>query len=150
MAWVDGILTGNTGVAIAVGASVLAVPVLVPHLSPPARSALKSVLTLVLEAESIAEGGIIRELADAAVKQAIQALSGPGPQAQRDAAAREVVRRYHHRARSRARRHGRDAHDKDARYQRHDRGLRKAVAAARERPGSDAEALRRIEQFIEE
>ncbi len=86
MAGIEDVLTGEVGVAVAVGAAALALPAVAPHLSPPLRSVLRAGLSLFLEAESAAEGNIIEGLADQAVKSALAALSGPGTPEQRQQA----------------------------------------------------------------
>lgn len=150
MALVEDVLTSGGGVAVVVGATALAVPAVAPHLSPPLRSALKAGLSLFLEAESEAEGGIIKGLADAAVHRAMDALNGPGTEAQRQDAAREVMRHYKDRAHARARRYGQGDGDRKARYDRHIRGLHKAVARARQQPGTDHGKLQDLSQMIDD
>lgn len=150
MALVEDVLSSGTGVVAVVGVTALAVPAVAPHLSPPLRSVLKAGLNLFLEAESEAEGGIIKGLADAAVHQAMAALSGPGTEAQRRDAARAAMQRYRHRAHARARRYGRDDGDRKARYDRHMRGLHQAVARARQRPGVDRGKLQDLSRMIDD
>ena len=61
MALVEDILKGNLFVA-AVGATAFVLPKVLPDLSPPLRSAIKGGVSLFLESEAEAEGGIIDRL----------------------------------------------------------------------------------------
>lgn len=149
MAGIEDVLSGEVGVAVAVGAAALALPAVAPHLSPPFRAVLRSGLSLFLEAESAAEGNIIRGLADQAVRSALAALSGPGTPEQRQQAARAAVQHYRHRAHRRAQRYGSTEQDRKARYRRHVQGLHRAVAAA-QRAGSDRGAAQDVARMIED
>jgi len=131
MALIEDMLQGNLIMAAVVGATVLMLPKLLPDLSPPLRSAVKSGLSLFLESESEAEGGIIERLADTAVKNVLVHLSGPGSPDERQKAARAAVEDYKRTAHSRARRYARDHKDRHARRRRHFEALRRRLNRAR-------------------
>jgi len=149
MAGIEDVLTGEVGVAVAVGAAALALPAVAPQLSPPLRNVLRAGLSLYLEAESAAEGNIIRGLADQAVKSALAALSGPGTPEQRQQAARSVVQHYQRRAHGRAQRYGSNEQDRNARYRRHVQGIHHAVASARQ-AGVGRAAVQDVARMIED
>ena len=96
MALVEDMLKGNLVVALAVGGTALVLPKVLPHLSPPVRSLVKNGLSLFLECESEAEGGIIDKLADHALKGVLASLSSPDPPQDRQGAARAAVERFKH------------------------------------------------------
>lgn len=133
MALVEDMLKGNLVVALAVGGTALVLPKVLPHLSPPVRSLVKNGLSLFLECESEAEGGIIDKLADHALKGVLASLSSPDPPQDRQGAARAAVERFKHVAHTRARRYGRNQHDRSARYDRHITALRHALHRERSR-----------------
>jgi hypothetical protein len=149
MALVEDVLGGGTGVAVAVGAAALVLPAVAPHLSPPVRSVLRAGLTLFLEAESDAEGRIIKGLADHAVRSALAALSGPGTKEKREHAARAAVQHFSRRAHARAHRYASSEQDRDARYRRHVRGMHRALASARQ-AGADSGAVQDLSRIIED
>ena len=128
MALVEDMLKGNLVVALAVGGTALVLPKVLPHLSPPGSRLLKNGLSLFLECELEAEGGIIDKLEDHALKGVLASLSSPDPPQDRQGAARAAVERFKHVAHTRARRYGRSQHDPGlARYDRHITALRHAL-----------------------
>ncbi|HET9147052.1 MAG TPA: hypothetical protein VFN77_03310 [Acetobacteraceae bacterium] len=129
--------------AAAIGATALVLPKIMPDLSPPMRSAIRSGLSLFVESESEAEGGIINRLADNALKNVLKRLSGPGNTDERQKAAGSVIENFQETARARSRRYGRDEQDRTARYDRHLAALRHAIDCERHRQtGARADALR--------
>jgi hypothetical protein len=131
MASVEDIFGGNLLVTVAVGATALLLPRVLPGLSPPLRSAIKGGLQLFLEADGEAEGGIIEQLAETALNTALERLSGPGPADERRGAARDAIEDYKQTARTRARRYGSDAEDRSARRHRHLTALRHKLHRAK-------------------
>jgi hypothetical protein len=127
MALVEDILKGNLLPAAAVGAVVLVLPKVFPKLPAPLRSALKGGISLFLESEAEAEGGIVNRLAQNALKNTLKELSGPGPAEDRKEAAQSVVESFKQTARTRAKRYGYDHDDHSARYRRHIVAFRRAV-----------------------
>ncbi|MFL5253165.1 MAG: hypothetical protein ACJ8AI_09785 [Rhodopila sp.] len=142
MALVDDVLKGNLLIAAAIGATALVLPKIMPDLSPPLRAAIKGGLSLLLESESEAEGGIIERLADTALKNVLAHLSGPGSPTERRDAARTAIADYKRTARVRARRYARDDEDRSARRNRHIDALRHKLHRARTRAtGTQAQDL---------
>jgi hypothetical protein len=133
MAILEDVLEGNIVVAAAVGATALILPKVLPDLPPRLRSLVKSGVSLFLEAESEAEGGIINRLADTALKNVLHSLSGPGSTEDRESRARAAVEDFKRTADERARRYGRDESDRAARYTRHIEALRDALGRERSR-----------------
>jgi hypothetical protein len=133
VALVEDMLKGNLVVALAIGATALVLPKVLPDLSPPLRSAVKGGLSLFLESESEAEGGIISRLADNALKQVLSGLSGPGPEDERQGAAKAAIKAFKKTARARARRYGRNESDRSTRYHRHIAALNHKMRTARSR-----------------
>jgi hypothetical protein len=131
MAFVEDMLKGNLITTVAIGAMALVLSKILPDLSPPLRSAVKSGLSLFLESESEAEGGIIERLADMALKNVLTTLSGLGSPEERQKAARGAVEDYKRTAHSRARRYARDHKDRHARRRRHIEALRHRLNRAR-------------------
>jgi len=78
MALVENMPKGNVVAALAVCTTALMLPKVLPDLSPQWHRIVKSGLSLFLESESDAEGGIIDRLADTALQNALKGLSGPG------------------------------------------------------------------------
>lgn len=106
------------------------------------RSVIKGGVTLFLESESEAEGGIIDRLAENALRNALQSLSGPGSDKDRRKAAQGAIETYKRTAHARARRYGRTDHDRSARYTRHVTALRdKLEQAQSHRTGDDYSAV---------
>lgn len=130
MALLGDMLKGNLITAVAVGATALVLPKVLPDLSPPLRSMVKNGLSLFLDSESEAEGGIIDRLADDALKNVLANLSGPGSDDKQRAGAHAAVERFKQTAHRRARRYGRDEGDRSARYKRHIAALRRALNRA--------------------
>ncbi|MBV8912782.1 MAG: hypothetical protein JOZ05_07060 [Acetobacteraceae bacterium] len=135
MALLEDMLKGNLLVAAAIGATALVLPKVLPDLSPSLRSAVRSGLSLLLESEAEAEGGIINRLAETALENVLKGLCGPGPAEDRHEAAQAAITDFKRTARSRARRYGRNQHDQSARYQRHVAALQGALKHARRRHG---------------
>jgi len=92
VALLEDLLKGNIVTAVAMGATALVLPKVMPDLSPPLRSAVKGIVSIFLESESEAEGGIIdctracaalwpqRRGSLGAFQQAHRGLApGPGP-----------------------------------------------------------------------
>src|SRR4051794_30599002 len=133
MALVDDVLKGNLLIATAIGATALVLPKIMPDLSPPLRSIVKGGLSLLLESESEAEGGIIERLAETALKNVLDHLSGPGSPTERRDAARAAIADYKRTARVRARRYARDDYDRSVRRGRHIEALRRKLHRERSR-----------------
>ena len=142
MALLEDMFEGNLVTAAAVGATALLLPRVLPTLSPPLRSAVKSGISLFLESESEAEGGIIERLADTALKNVLNNLSGAGSAEEREKRAQAAVEDFKRRAHARAQRYGRDEGDRSARYGRHIAALRRALDRERSRQ-TDANAAAR-------
>ena len=128
---VEDIFGSHLLVTVAVGATAVLLPRVLPGLSPLVRSTLKGGLQLFLEAEGEAEGGIIEQLAETALTTAMERLSGPGPAHERRDAARAAIEDYKQTARTRARRYGSDAQDRSARRGRHLAALRRKLHRAK-------------------
>ena len=142
MALIEDMLKGNLLTAAAVGATALVLPKVLPDLSPPLRSAVKNGLSLFLESESEAEGGIIGRLANGALESVLASLSGPGSANERQQAAYAAVEDFKRTAHARARRYGRDEHGRSARYKRHIAALHRALERARaHHTGAEAATL---------
>jgi hypothetical protein len=142
MALVGDILKGNLLTIAAVGATAVVLPKVLPGLSPPLRSAIKGGVSLFLESEAEAEGGIIGRLAQDALEAVLASLSGPGSAEERHQAAQAAVEDFKRTARTRARRYGRDEDGRLVRYERHVAALRHGLERARSRhTGAKAAAL---------
>jgi hypothetical protein len=151
MALLEDMLKGNLVIAAALGATALVLPKLLPDLSPQLRSVVKSGLSLFLESESEAEGGIIDRLAYNALRNVLKGLSGPGSAEERENAAQAVVAHYKRTAHRRARRYGRDQGDRSARYASHIVALRRALDRDRSRhTGAKAAALKDLSASLAE
>lgn len=146
MALVEDMLKGNVVAALAVGSAALVLPKVLPDLSPRWRGIVKAGLSLFLESESDAEGGIIDRLADTALQNVLKGLSGPGSAEDRQQAAQGTVEAFKRMAQGRAQRYGRDEGDRSRRYGRHVAALRRAVDQERSRhPGGEhAAALEKL------
>lgn len=145
MALVEDFLKTNLFPAAAVGALALVLPKLLPNLPPPLRSVVKGGISLFLESESEAEGGIINRLAQNALQNTLKQLSGPGSPEERKEAARNVIESYKQTARARAKRYGRNPADHSARYGRHIAALRHAINRRRSKgKGTHDRALSEI------
>jgi hypothetical protein len=131
MASVEDMLGGHLLVTVAIGATALVLTRVLPGLSPPLRSAIKGGLSLLLEAEGEAEGGIIEQLAETALTTVMERLSGPGSTNERRDAARAAIEDYKQTARTRARRYGSDPDDRSARRGRHLAALRRKLHRAK-------------------
>lgn len=148
MVLAEDMLKGNLLTAVALGATALVLPKVLPELSPPLRKVVTRGVSLFLESESEAEGGIIDRLADAALKNVLEGLSDPGSpedgqKAAQTAAVQRAVEDFKRTARIRARRYGRDEADRLARYRRHLAALRRALNQERSRrTGGNAAALK--------
>lgn len=132
-------LEGNVAALAAAGAATLVLPVLLPQLGPPLRAVLKSGLTLFLESEAEAEGGVMGRIAESTVTALLDTISGSGTREHRQVLAQETVQRFEATARARSRRHAWNDADAAARYRRHVAHFRRALAKAQK----DAPALRR-------
>ncbi len=142
MALVEDILKGNLLTVAAVGATAIMLPKILPNLSPPLRSAIKGGVSLFLESEAEAEGGIVARLANQALEFVLASLSGPGSADERHQAAEAAVEDFKRTAHARARRYGRDEHGRRARYKRHIAALHRDLDRARaHHKGANAEAL---------
>jgi hypothetical protein len=131
MAFVDDMLKGNLLIAAAIGATALVLPRIMPDLSPSLRAVVKGGLSLLLESEAEAEGGIVERLADTALKNVLAHLSGPGSPHERRDAARAAIADYKRTARVRARRYARNDQDRSTRRGRHIEALRRKMHRAR-------------------
>lgn len=145
MALIEDMLKGNLTVAVAMGATALLLPKVFPYLSPQLRSAVTGGLSLFLESEYEAEGGIVDRLAETALSNVLHRLSEPGPKEERHEAAQAVVENFKHRAHVRARRYGRDHAEQRARYKRHvsalDHKLNRALVQHGHRHGDALQTL---------
>jgi hypothetical protein len=142
MAFAEDILGGNLVAVAVLGATAIVLPKVLPSLPLPVRSVIKSGVTLFLESEAEAEGGIIDSLAENALKAVLQTMSSSGPADDRRAAATAAVEHFKHTAHTRARRYGHDQHDRSARYARHVAALRRKLERAQShRQGGDHAAL---------
>jgi hypothetical protein len=142
-------LSGKLLIGLGLGATALLLPKVMPDLSPQLRSAVKTGISIFLEAESEAEGGIIARLADSALKQVLDSLSAPGSDPQKHQNAADAVDRFKRTARRRAGRYDTDEANQSARYRRHvtalERRIRKAREARKEPPGG---ALQHLEDRL--
>lgn len=146
---VDDLLKGNILFAVGIGAAALVLPKLLPALSPPLRTAVKNGLHLFVEAESEAEGDIIERLAEAALKDILQHLSGSGAEDQRRHAAQDAVDTFRRTAHRRAHRYARNEGDCSARYHRHLGALRRRLRQAHRRhEGAMAAALETLSRAL--
>lgn len=149
MAMLEDLLEGNVFTVLAVGAAVLLLPKVLPDFPAPLRSVVKGGVSLFLESESEAEGGIIKRLADNALRNVLHSLSSPGSADHRNGAARKVVENFKQTARTRARRYGRHHDDRSARYARHIAALRNCLEQERCRAtGVKGEALRTLQSIL--
>jgi len=139
LALVEDLFKSNLVVALALGGAALILPKVLPDLSPPLRTVVKTGLSLFVESEAEAEGGIISRLAEATLKEVLNSLNGPGSEQERQNTAQAAIRRFKRTARSRARRYGRDEQDRFTRYQRHIGTLNKRMHHVQSRH-SDATA----------
>jgi hypothetical protein len=151
MALLEDMLKGNLVIGAALGVTAFVLPKVLPDLSPQLRSVVQSGLSLFLESESEAEGGIIDRLAYNALKNVLQGLSGPGSPKEREQAAQAAVAHYKRTAHRRARRYGRDPDDRSARYAKHIAALRRALDRDRTRhKGAKAAALKDLSASLAE
>jgi hypothetical protein len=135
MALLDDAFPPNVVTFVALGAAALILPRFVPALAAPMRGVLKTGVSLFLESEFEAEGGLI----DGLVGETIDALLGDAATvkepAERRRKARQALHRFEHRARARAKHWGRDDAGRARRYKRHVAHLKRALAEAeRNRP----------------
>lgn len=138
-------IKGNLVMVAAAGAATMVLPRLFPHLAPPVRSAVKAGLTLFLEAEHEADGGLIDRLVNATLADMLDALSSEHTDDGRQRAAQAAIERFDRAARRRAARHAWDEADRDARYRRHVRHLRHALRVAQDKaPPETAVILDRV------
>ena len=145
MAFFEDILKGNLFTVAAVGATAVVLPKVLPNLSPPVRSAIKNGVSLFLESESEAEGGIIVRLANGALESVLASLSGPGSADERHQAAHAAVADFKRTAHARARRYGHDEKGRRARYKRHVAALHRALErAGANHTGPKAAALSKL------
>lgn len=134
MAWLEQLGRGNLPATVAVGALAVALPLTFPRIRPVLLPVVKGGAKIFLEAEWGADG----DIADALVDETMDALTdvlSQSAQADRREAARAAVGTFKRRARSHARRWGRDDKDRGARYDRRVTKLRRAVSRARMRSG---------------
>jgi hypothetical protein len=151
MASVEDIFGSNLLVTFAVGATALILPRVLPDLSPPVRSAIKGGLQLFLEAEGEAEGGIIERLADTALQNVLDRLSGPGSADERRNAARAAIAVYKKTARTRARRYASDDQDRVTRRGRHINALRHRLHRAKtQATGAQAQDLESLMNALDD
>ena len=145
MALVEDILKGNLVVAAVMGATALVLPKVLPDLSPRWRKVVRTGVSLFVESESDAEGGIINRLADTALQNALKSLSGPGSADDQEQAVQGAVDDFKRQAHRRAHRYGHNEGDTSYRYRRHVAALRHAVDRERARhPGQHAAALAKL------
>lgn len=147
----EDLLKGNMFTAVAVGATALLLPKVLPELPAPVRSVVKMGFSLFLESESEAEGGIVNRLADNALKDVLDSLSGPGSAQDRNEAAKNVVESFKRTARTRALRYARSDADRSARYGRHIAALQRRLDRERSRQsGVRAEAVEALQSVLGE
>ncbi|MDA8247557.1 MAG: hypothetical protein M0Z28_00105 [Rhodospirillales bacterium] len=144
-------LEGNVALLAAAGAATLVLPAVLPHLAPPLRAAVKSGLSLFIEAEAEAEGGIMGRLAETTVQAVLDNVGGSGSREHRQAAAQDAVRRFEATARARAQRYGWNEADSAARYRSHVAHFRRALAKARHQaPARQRELLTHAGEVLSE
>jgi len=139
VALVEDIFKSNLVIALALGTTTLLLPKVLPDLSPSLRTIVKTGLSLFLEAESEAEGGIINRLAEATLTEVLKSLHGSSSEQEQQDKARAAIRDFKRTAHSRGHRYGRNEKDRSARYQRHVAALNHSMRHARSRH-SDATA----------
>ncbi|MDT7953839.1 MAG: hypothetical protein RQ966_20250 [Acetobacteraceae bacterium] len=145
MALLEDLLKGNIVTAVAMGATALVLPKVMPDLSPPLRSAVKGIVSIFLESESEAEGGIIDRLAGTALKNVLHGLSTPGSTDHQQHAAHAAVEDFKRTAHARARRYGHNDADRSARFNRHIAALRRALDREKSRrTGASAATLQHL------
>ncbi len=138
------LVKGNLAVAAVLGTTAMILPRVLPHLSPRLRAAVKAGVSLFLESQAEAEGGIIERLAETALRNVLGSL-GTGSGLEQQRAADEAVETFKRTARRRARRTAEDGPAHRAHYQRHIAALRRALAGEQARHiGDKATALQRI------
>jgi len=141
----------GAGVALTAAAAMLLLPRLAPNLAGPMRSIAKTGLTLFLESETELDGELIESLVDTTMKELGSVLSSRGTEAEKQHAAHAAIRRFKHKARSRAHRWGWDEADRSARYDRHMRKLHRAIAHKRDQSsGQAAQTLDKVADTIME
>ena len=131
VALVEDLLKGNLLTVAALGATAIVLPKVLPNLSPSLRSAIQGSVSLFLESESEAEGGIIVRLANETLEAVLASLSGPGSAAERHQAAEAAGEDFKRTAHARARRYGRNESGRSARYKRHIAALHRRLERAR-------------------
>jgi hypothetical protein len=145
MALIENVVESNLLTAAAIGAVALVLPKVMPDLSPPLRSMVKGGISLFLESESEAEGGIVERLAGTALKGVLESLSAPGDSAGQQQQARSAINHFKRTARRRARHYACNDDDRTARYRRHIHALRRGLDRARQqRTGDDAEEIEKL------
>lgn len=145
MALIENVVESNLLTAAAIGVVALALPKVMPDLAPPLRSVVKSGVSLFLESESEAEGGIVQRLAETALKTVLQSLAAPGDAAHSQKQAQGAIAHFKRTARHRARRYARSDDDRAARYRRHIRALHRALDhARRRRKGDEAQEIEQL------
>ena len=132
MALLADMLGGRLLAAAAVGATALVLPRIAPSMPLPLRSLIKNGVSLFLEAEFEAEGGIIERLAGNVLSNVLQTIPDTGSAAERNEAAQAAIADFKRIARARARRYGHNDRDRSTRYARHMHALKRAIE--RERP----------------
>jgi hypothetical protein len=132
MAMLEDALEGNVVMLAAAGATTLVLPIVLPQLAPPLRGAIKFAITLFLESEAEAEGGLMGKLAESTVKALLDTLAVPGSGEQRRRAAHATIRRFEATARARSKRYAASEADAARRYRRHVAHLRRALAQAQQ------------------
>ncbi len=142
MALIEDVLASPISKIVAVGATVLVLPRVLPGLPPGLRSVVRSGLSLLLEAESDAEGGIIDKLVAGLVQDLLASLPDAGSDEERQQIAAGAMHRFEETAHRRARRYGRGKGDHQARYERHMARLKHALTKAQnDRPQPDRAVL---------
>lgn len=151
MALFDETMTPEIGAGVALTAAMILLPRVAPNVGGPLRSIVKAGLTLFLESETELDGELINSLVETTMKELTSALSGPGPEDEKQQAAHATIRHFKHKARTRARQWGWDDADRSTRYHRHLRKLHRAVAHKRDRSsGPTARALDNVAGTITE
>ena len=117
----DALSGGNLVTGLALGALALALP----PLRGPLIELVAAGAALFVEAEFEVEGAAIETLVEETIKRLLAPAAGPAAQRQQADAA---LHRFHHKARARSHRWGRDEPGRQARYRRHVGALKRALA----------------------
>jgi len=113
---------------VGLGIAAAAISDLLPNAKPLVRSAVQFGLDLLTESEAEAEAELIQSLVTATMRGVRRSLSDTAGEPERRGAVRASVEHFKKQARIRARRWGRDPHDRHRRYRRHIVALEASLA----------------------